>query len=135
MAESEVPDSRLGTTTAIAILEPAAGSMPVPATVVAAGAARGAALPRFLHRQHPQPEHPGRLWRRAARFFAWLDRHGIGELGAVRTHHVSTYIETLTGRRRPVARCDGASGKDARRYRRCRASSARRVGRGVQKGP
>jgi site-specific recombinase XerD len=29
-------------------------------------------------------------------FFGWLDRHGIGALGAIRTHHVSTYIETLT---------------------------------------
>jgi site-specific recombinase XerD len=29
-------------------------------------------------------------------FFAWLDRHGIGALGAIRTHHVSTYIESLT---------------------------------------
>ena len=30
------------------------------------------------------------------RFFAWLDQHEIRELSAIRTHHVSAYIETLT---------------------------------------
>jgi hypothetical protein len=29
-------------------------------------------------------------------FFAWLDQREIRELGAIRTHHVSAYIETLT---------------------------------------
>jgi site-specific recombinase XerD len=29
-------------------------------------------------------------------FFAWLDGHDVRELRAIRTHHVSTYIETLT---------------------------------------
>jgi site-specific recombinase XerD len=29
-------------------------------------------------------------------FFAWLDQCEIRELGAIRIHHVSAYIETLT---------------------------------------
>jgi site-specific recombinase XerD len=29
-------------------------------------------------------------------FFDWLAMNGVAELGAIRTHHVSTYIETLT---------------------------------------
>jgi len=29
-------------------------------------------------------------------FFGWLDQREIRELGAIRTHHVSAYIETLT---------------------------------------
>jgi hypothetical protein len=33
---------------------------------------------------------------RHAAFFAWLDEYRIGALGANRTHHVSTQIETLT---------------------------------------
>jgi site-specific recombinase XerD len=29
-------------------------------------------------------------------FFGWLERGGLTQIGAIRTHHVSTYIETLT---------------------------------------
>jgi hypothetical protein len=29
-------------------------------------------------------------------FFTWLDMRGLATLGAIRAHHVSTYIETLT---------------------------------------
>jgi site-specific recombinase XerC len=44
----------------------------------------------------PQPEHPGRLRRRGAWLFRLARRQGIGALGAIRTHHVSTYIESRT---------------------------------------
>jgi site-specific recombinase XerD len=29
-------------------------------------------------------------------FFDWLEMNGVAELGAIRTHHVSTYVELLT---------------------------------------
>ena len=29
-------------------------------------------------------------------FFTWLELRGVAELGAIRTHHVSAYIEMLT---------------------------------------
>jgi hypothetical protein len=29
-------------------------------------------------------------------YFTWLDMRGLATLGAIRAHHVSTYIETLT---------------------------------------
>ena len=67
--------------------------------------ARGAPVHRLLHCQHPQPEHPRRLRCRRTSFFAWLEKHGIGELGAIRTHHVSAYIETLSrGYRAPTVK-------------------------------
>ena len=59
---------------------------------------RQPAVSRFLHRQHPQPEHPRRLRRRLRAFFAWLDAKQVAPLAAVRTHHVSAYVEVL-GRR------------------------------------
>ncbi|MGH7100783.1 MAG: tyrosine-type recombinase/integrase, partial [Acetobacteraceae bacterium] len=34
-------------------------------------------------------------------FFRWLDQRGVTELAAIRTHHVSAYIETLTRSYRP----------------------------------
>jgi integrase/recombinase XerD len=51
---------------------------------------------RLLHRQHPQPKHARSLCRRRARFFRWLEARGVRELGAVRTHHISAYVEVLT---------------------------------------
>jgi hypothetical protein len=58
--------------------------------------ARGPALHRLLHRKHRNPNTRAAYGVAVRGFFAWLDRHGIGELGAIRTHHVSTYIESLT---------------------------------------
>jgi site-specific recombinase XerD len=34
-------------------------------------------------------------------FFRWLERHGVTELAAIRTHHVSAYVETLTRSYKP----------------------------------
>jgi hypothetical protein len=70
MGDVEAPANGLGKKSELVVLEPAAGTMLVPAMVAAAGRARG--------------------------FFSWLDERDIRELGAIRTHHVSAYIETLT---------------------------------------
>ncbi len=96
MGESEVPDNGLGKKTEVVILEPAAGLMLVPAMVAAAG--ERAAL-RFIDffTANIRNQNTRAAYAVAMRgFFAWLDQREIRELGMIRTHHVSAYIETLT---------------------------------------
>jgi site-specific recombinase XerC len=62
---------------------------------------RGAALHRLLHCQHPQPEHARRLCCRGARLLPLAEQRGVTELAAIRTHHVSAYIEALTRSHKP----------------------------------
>jgi hypothetical protein len=95
MAEFEVPENGLGTTTAIAILDPAAGSVLLPAMVAAAGERAARRFIDFFTANIRNPNTRAAYDVAVRGFFAWLDRHGILELGAIRTHHVSTYIETL----------------------------------------
>jgi site-specific recombinase XerD len=95
MAGSEVPDNASGTTTEIAVLEPAAGSMLVPAMVATAGERAARRFLDFFTANIRNPNTRAAYGVAVRGFFAWLDRHGIGELGAIRTHHVSTYIESL----------------------------------------
>ena len=103
MAESEVPD--IGPRTTIAILDPAAGSMLVPAMVAAAGERAARRFIDFFTANIRNPNTRAAYGVAVRSFFAWLDRHGIGALGAIRTHHVSTYIETLThGYRAPTVK-------------------------------
>jgi hypothetical protein len=90
MAESEAPDNGLGAMTAIAVIEPAASTMLVPAM---GAAVDERAARRFLDFFTANIRN---LNTRAAyavavrNFFARLDRHGVGELVAIRTHHVTT---------------------------------------------
>jgi hypothetical protein len=94
MAESEVSDNGSGTT--IAILDPTSGSMLVPAMVAAAGERAARRFIDFFTANIRNPITRAAYAVAVRSFFAWLDQHGIRELGAIRTHHVSTYIETLT---------------------------------------
>jgi integrase/recombinase XerD len=70
--------------------------MPVPAMVAAAGERAARRFIDFFTANIRNPNTRAAYSVAVRGFFAWLDRHGIGELGAIRTHHVSTYIETLT---------------------------------------
>jgi hypothetical protein len=77
MAESELPDNGPGAATAIAMLDPAAGHcLRRRWWLLPASGRRGAALHRLLHAKTRNPN--------------------TAELGAIRTHHVWTYIEALT---------------------------------------
>jgi integrase/recombinase XerD len=96
MTESEAPDDGSGTMTAIAILEPVAGSMPVPAVVAAVGERAARRFIDFFTANIRNPNTRAAYGVGVRSFFAWLDWHCIRELGAIRTHHVSAYIETLT---------------------------------------
>src|ERR1700674_680392 len=96
MAEFEAPDDVPEKTTAITIIEPAAGSMMVPAMVAAAGERAALRFIDFFTANIRNPNTRAAYAVAVRGFFAWLDQHEIRELGAIRTHHVSAYVETLT---------------------------------------
>ena len=53
------------------------------------------ALPRILHRQHPQRKHARGLRRAAGAFLRWCEDRGITRLEDVQPVHVAAYIEEL----------------------------------------
>ena len=67
----------------------------IPAQVAAAGADRHPAFSRIFHRQHPQPQHPGRLRPGGCRFFPLVRGAGLRELGRLEPVHVAAYVEQL----------------------------------------
>jgi site-specific recombinase XerC len=56
---------------------------------------RRAPLPRILRRHHPQQEHPHAYYQAVERFFAWCDRHKLGQLADIEPLHVAAYVEGL----------------------------------------
>ncbi len=96
MAESEAPGNGLGKKSELVILEPASGSMLVPAMVAAAGERAAFRFIDFFTANIRNPNTRAAYAVAVRGFFAWLDQHEIRKLGAIRTHHVSAYIETLT---------------------------------------
>jgi site-specific recombinase XerD len=96
MQASEGHDNASRKTTEVAIIEPAAGSMLVPAMVAAAGERAALRFIDFFTANIRNPNTRAAYAVAVRGFFAWLDDHGIRELRALRTHHVSTYIERLT---------------------------------------
>ena len=77
MAESEAPDEGLGKTTEVAILEPAAGSMLVPAMVAAAGERAALRFIDFFTANIRNPNTRAAYAVAVRGFFAWLDQHEI----------------------------------------------------------
>ncbi len=63
--------------------------MPVPAMVAAAGERVARRFLDFFTANICNPNTRAASGVAVRGFFAWLDRHGIGELGTIRTHHVS----------------------------------------------
>jgi site-specific recombinase XerD len=98
MAESEAPGNGLGKKTEVAILEPAAGSMLVPAMVAAAGERAVFRFIDFFTANIRNPNTRAAYAVAVRGFFRWLETRGVTELGAIRTHHVSAYVEVLTRR-------------------------------------
>ena len=95
MNDSEEPGGSLGSRTALAIIEPATG-MPVPAMIAAAGDRASLRFIDFFTAHIRNPNTRAAYGVAMRGFFDWLAMNGVAELGAIRTHHVSTYIETLT---------------------------------------
>jgi site-specific recombinase XerD len=91
-----VSDDGLGKTTELTILEPATGALPVPAMIAAAGDRAALRFLDFFTANIRNPNTRAAYGVAVRGFFSWLDEHDVRELGAIRTYHVSTYIETLT---------------------------------------
>jgi site-specific recombinase XerD len=95
MNDSEEPDGSPGTSTTLAIIEPATG-LPVPAMITAAGERASLRFIDFFTAHIRNPNTRATYGVAVRAFFDWLQMNGVAELGAIRTHHVSTYIELLT---------------------------------------
>jgi integrase len=126
MNDSEEPDGI--NSTALDIIEPVTG-LPLLAMIAAAGERARLRFIDFFtaHIRNPNTRAADGVAVRA--FFDWLAMNGITEVGAIRTHHVSTYIELLThGYNAPtvkqhlaairLAHCR-SSGRPELRQRRC----------------
>jgi integrase len=126
MNDSEEPDGI--NSTALDIIEPVTG-LPLLAMIASAGERARLRFIDFFtaHIRNPNTRAADGVAVRA--FFDWLAMNGITEVGAIRTHHVSTYIELLThGYNAPtvkqhlaairLAHCR-SSGRPELRQRRC----------------
>lgn len=82
---------------ALTIIEPATG-MPVPAMIAAAGERASLRFIDFFTANIRNSNTRAAYGVSVRGFFTWLETRGLAELGAIRTHHVSTYIEMLTRR-------------------------------------
>src|ERR1700674_5106680 len=96
MVEAETSANGPGKKNELVVLEPASGSMLVPAMVAAAGERAALRFIDFFTANIRNPNTRAAYAVAVRGFFAWLDQHEIRELGAIRTHHVSAYVETLT---------------------------------------
>jgi site-specific recombinase XerC len=95
MNDSEEPDGIPASSTALAIIEPATG-LPVPTMIAAAGERASLRYIDFFTAHIRNPNTRAAYGVAVRAFFDWLQMNGVAELGAIRTHHVSTYIELLT---------------------------------------
>src|SRR5271169_3879218 len=96
MVDAEVPPNGPGKKSELVVLEPAAGTTLVPAMVAAAGERAALRFIDFFTANIRNPNTRAAYAVAVRSFFAWLDARDIREFGAIRTHHVSAYIETLT---------------------------------------
>jgi site-specific recombinase XerD len=95
MTDPDHPDDGPGTTTALTIIEPAP-ALPVPILIASAGERASLRFIDFFTAHIRNPNTRAAYSLAVREFFAWLDRGGITQIGAIRTHHVSTYVEMLT---------------------------------------
>jgi site-specific recombinase XerD len=96
MTETADPDARPEHNTALAILEPATG-LPVPVLIAAAGERARLRFIDFFTAHIRNPNTRAAYGVAVREFFGWLERGGLTQIGAIRTHHISTYVEMLTG--------------------------------------
>ena len=70
--------------------------LPVPAMVADPGEAAALRFIDFFTANIRNPNTRAAYAVAVRGFFAWLETRGVRELGAIRTHHVSAYVEVLT---------------------------------------
>jgi site-specific recombinase XerD len=80
---------------ALAVIEPATG-MPVPAIIAAAGERAQLRFLDFFTAHIRNPNTRAAYHVAVREFFGWLERGGLTDVGTIRTHHVSLYVEMLT---------------------------------------
>jgi integrase/recombinase XerD len=95
MNDSEEQGGTPASSVALAIIEPATG-LPVPTMIAAAGERASLRFIDFFTAHIRNPNTRAAYGVAVRAFFDWLQMNGVTELGAIRMHHVSTYIETLT---------------------------------------
>ena len=95
MTDPNHPDDGSAITTTLAIIDPAA-AMPVPTLIAAAGERASLRFIDFFTVHIRNPNTRAAYGVAVRQFFAWLERGGLTQISAIRTHHVSTYIEMLT---------------------------------------
>jgi site-specific recombinase XerD len=97
MADTEAPDDEpRNTPTALTVIAPATATMVVPAMVADLGEAAALRFIDFFTANIRNPNTRGAYAVAVRGFFRWLEMRGVGELSAVRTHHVSADVEVLT---------------------------------------
>ena len=97
MAESEPPDDEPGNTAAaLTVIMPPTATMVVPAMVADLGEAAALRFIDFFTANIRNPNTRAAYAVAVRGFFRWLETRGVRELSAVRTHHVSAYVEVLT---------------------------------------
>jgi hypothetical protein len=95
MTDTEDPDGSPEPSTALAIIEPAT-RLPVPVLIAAAGERARLRFIDFFTAHIRNPNTRAAYGVAAREFFSWLERGGLTQISAIRTHHVSTYVEMLT---------------------------------------
>ena len=98
MDDTEAADNAPKPATALAVIAPATGTMLVIAMVADLGEAAALRFIDFFIANIRNPNTRAAYAVMVRGFFAWLEKHSVRELGAVRTHHVSASVEAL-GRR------------------------------------
>jgi integrase/recombinase XerD len=93
MAEAALPVSASPAT--LAIVEPETG-MPVPAMIAAAGERARLRFLDFFTANIRNPNTRAAYHVAVKEFFGWLELGGLTDVGTIRTHHVSIYVERLT---------------------------------------
>jgi site-specific recombinase XerC len=97
MAESKASDEEPSNTAgALTVIAPAPATMVVPAMVADLGEAAALRFIDFFTANIRNPNTRTAYAVAVRGFFRWLEKRGVHELGTVRTHHVSAYVELLT---------------------------------------
>ena len=82
--------------TALTVSAPPSATMVVPAMVADLGEFAALRFIDFFTANIRNPNTRSAYAVAVRGFFRWLETRGVRELGVVRTHHVSTYIEILS---------------------------------------
>ena len=89
------------TAAALAVIAPPSATMVVPAMVADLGEAAALRFIDFFTANIRNSNKRAAYAVAVRSFFRWLEARGIRELGAVRTHHISAYVEVLSRSYKP----------------------------------